>query len=51
MLKTNGFFEGLLEEDELVSDNVKDRDSKILFLNKVITVVGQLIFEIIQYNS
>ncbi|XP_063367512.1 TRAF3-interacting protein 1 [Cydia amplana] len=40
VLKTTGFFEGLFEEDELVSDNVKDRESKILFLNKVISVVG-----------
>ncbi|XP_063387379.1 TRAF3-interacting protein 1-like [Cydia fagiglandana] len=40
VLKTTGFFKGLFEEDELVSDNVKDRESKILFLNKVISVVG-----------
>ncbi|KAI8424978.1 hypothetical protein MSG28_006880 [Choristoneura fumiferana] len=40
VLKTTGFFEGLFEEQELVSDNVKDRESKILFLNKVISVIG-----------
>ncbi|KOB73919.1 TRAF3-interacting protein 1 [Operophtera brumata] len=38
--KTTGFFEGLFEEGELISENVKDRDSKIIFLNKVITVIG-----------
>lgn len=43
VLKTSGFFEGLFEEDELVSENVKDRDSKLLFLNKVISVVGEFI--------
>ncbi|XP_011550561.3 TRAF3-interacting protein 1 [Plutella xylostella] len=40
VLKSTGFFEGLFDESELVSDNVKDRETKILFLNKVITVVG-----------
>lgn len=41
VLKSTGFFEGLFEEEELVSDNVKDRESKILFLHKVISVVGK----------
>ncbi|CAK1583709.1 unnamed protein product [Parnassius mnemosyne] len=40
VLSTTGFFEGLFEEEELISDNVKDRESKIHFLNKVITVLG-----------
>lgn len=43
MLKTTGFFEGLFEEHELVSDNVKDRESKIAFLTKVIAVVGKCV--------
>ncbi|KPJ18233.1 TRAF3-interacting protein 1 [Papilio machaon] len=40
VLKTTGFFEGLFEQEELISDNVKDRESKIQFLNKVITVLS-----------
>ncbi|XP_053613935.1 TRAF3-interacting protein 1 [Plodia interpunctella] len=40
VLKTTGFFEGLFEPEELISENVKDRESKIKFLNKVITVIG-----------
>ncbi|XP_060805273.1 TRAF3-interacting protein 1 isoform X1 [Amyelois transitella] len=40
VLKSTGFFKGLFEPEELISDNVKDRDSKILFLSKVISVVG-----------
>ncbi|CAH2045270.1 unnamed protein product, partial [Iphiclides podalirius] len=40
VLKSTGFFEGLFEAEELTSDNVKDRESKINFLNKVITVLG-----------
>ncbi|KAJ8723875.1 hypothetical protein PYW07_007855 [Mythimna separata] len=40
VLKTTGFFGNLFEENELVSDNVKDRDSKISFLNKVIFVLS-----------
>lgn len=43
VLKTTGFFEGLFEEYELVSDNVKDRESKITFLNKVIAIVGKFV--------
>ncbi|XP_068619067.1 TRAF3-interacting protein 1-like isoform X2 [Battus philenor] len=39
--KSTGFFEGLFEEDELISDNVKDRESKIQFLNKVINVLSK----------
>ncbi|XP_028033910.1 TRAF3-interacting protein 1 isoform X3 [Bombyx mandarina] len=39
VLKTTGFFEGLFEKDELTSENVKDRESKIQFLNKVISVI------------
>lgn len=42
VLKTTGFFEGLFDEEELISENVKDRDSKLAFLNKVITVVGKI---------
>ncbi|CAH0690226.1 unnamed protein product [Spodoptera exigua] len=41
VLKTTGFFGNLFEDSELVSENVKDRDSKILFLNKVIFVLGK----------
>ncbi|XP_049877818.1 TRAF3-interacting protein 1 [Pectinophora gossypiella] len=40
VLKTTGFFEGLFEEDELISENVKDREGKITFLTKVISVVA-----------
>ncbi|XP_072929842.1 uncharacterized protein IFT54 [Epargyreus clarus] len=40
VLKSKGFFNGLFDENELNSDNVKDRESKILFLNKVISVVS-----------
>lgn len=41
VLKTTGFFDKLFDEQELVSDNVKDRDSKISFLNKVIFVISK----------
>ncbi|XP_035449909.1 TRAF3-interacting protein 1 [Spodoptera frugiperda] len=41
VIKTTGFFGNLFEDNELVSENVKDRDSKILFLNKVIFVLSK----------
>ncbi|KAJ2953354.1 hypothetical protein O0L34_g944 [Tuta absoluta] len=40
VMKTTGFFDGLFGEDELNSENVKDRDNKIAFLNKVISVLS-----------
>ncbi|XP_047033431.1 TRAF3-interacting protein 1 [Helicoverpa zea] len=40
VLKTTGFFENLFEENELNSENVKDRESKISFLSKVIFVLS-----------
>ncbi|CAB3249248.1 unnamed protein product [Arctia plantaginis] len=40
VLKTTGFFDKLFDEEELISDNVKDRDSKISFLSKVIFVIS-----------
>ncbi|XP_026494302.2 TRAF3-interacting protein 1 [Vanessa tameamea] len=40
VLKSTGFFKGLFEDEELISDNVKDREGKILFLTKIISVVG-----------
>ncbi|XP_046971325.1 TRAF3-interacting protein 1 [Vanessa cardui] len=40
VLKSTGFFKGLFEDVELISDNVKDRESKIIFLTKVISVIA-----------
>lgn len=39
VIRTTGFLKGLYTESELKSDNVKDKDSKISFLQKVIDVV------------
>lgn len=50
MLKSTGFFDGLFEDAELVSDNVKDREGKILFLTKVISVVGKFLISFIRYG-
>lgn len=41
MIKTTGYFDGLYTEQELQSENVKDRDSKIAFLQKAIDVVSE----------
>ncbi|XP_022121349.2 TRAF3-interacting protein 1 [Pieris rapae] len=43
VLKSTGFFEGLFEDHELKSDNVKDREAKITFLNKVIYVISKTV--------
>ncbi|CAF4911094.1 unnamed protein product [Pieris macdunnoughi] len=43
VLKSTGFFEGLFEDHELKSDNVKDREAKITFLNKVIYVISRTV--------
>ncbi|XP_042350430.1 TRAF3-interacting protein 1 isoform X3 [Plectropomus leopardus] len=39
IIRTTGFLKGLYEENEMKSDNVKDKDSKIVFLQKAIDVV------------
>ncbi|XP_050407050.2 TRAF3-interacting protein 1 isoform X2 [Patella vulgata] len=40
VVKSTGFMKGLHEESELNSENVKDKDSKIAFLQKVIDFVS-----------
>ncbi|ROJ94865.1 TRAF3-interacting protein 1 [Anabarilius grahami] len=39
VMRTTGFMKGLYGEAEMKSDNVKDKDSKIVFLQKAIDVV------------
>ncbi|XP_075961245.1 TRAF3-interacting protein 1 isoform X1 [Anarhichas minor] len=39
VIKTTGFMKGLYGENEMKSDNVKEKDSKIVFLQKAIDVV------------
>ncbi|XP_050975000.1 TRAF3-interacting protein 1 isoform X1 [Labeo rohita] len=39
VIRTTGFMKGLYGEAEMKSDNVKDKDSKIVFLQKAIDVV------------
>jgi TRAF3-interacting protein 1 len=36
VIKETGFLEGLFSPEELIADNVKDRDGKIAFLEKLI---------------
>lgn len=36
IIKETGFLKGLYSQRELVSENVKDKDDKIAFLNKLI---------------
>ncbi|XP_066260615.1 TRAF3-interacting protein 1-like [Euwallacea similis] len=39
VIKETGFMEGLFSEAELISDNVKEKDTKIAFLTKLIDAV------------
>ncbi|KAM8749809.1 TRAF3-interacting protein 1 isoform 2-T2 [Acanthopagrus schlegelii] len=39
VIRTTGFMKGLYGENEMKSDNVKDKDAKIVFLQKAIDVV------------
>ncbi|XP_077473941.1 TRAF3-interacting protein 1-like isoform X2 [Stigmatopora argus] len=39
IIRTTGFLKGLYKDNELKSDNVKDKESKIAFLQKAIDVV------------
>ncbi|XP_012268702.2 TRAF3-interacting protein 1 [Athalia rosae] len=39
VIKETGFLDGLFSEDELNSDNIKDKDAKLSYLTKLIDVV------------
>ncbi|XP_072388125.1 uncharacterized protein IFT54 [Diabrotica undecimpunctata] len=41
-IKETGFLKGLYSDYELVSDNVKDKDAKVAFLNKLIDAIKSL---------
>lgn len=41
IIKETGFLDGLFSEEELNSDNIKDKDAKLAFLTKLIDVVSQ----------
>lgn len=41
IVKETGFLAGLYDDGELVSDNVKEKDDKIAFLNKLIDAVSK----------
>lgn len=41
VIKDTGFLKGLYKPEELISDNVKERDAKITFLQKLIDVTSE----------
>lgn len=41
VIKDTGFLKGLYKPEELVSENVKERDAKISFLQKLIDVTSE----------
>lgn len=41
VITETGFLKGLFSENEMNSDNVKDKDAKINFLNKLIDAVSE----------
>ncbi|XP_017781394.1 PREDICTED: TRAF3-interacting protein 1 [Nicrophorus vespilloides] len=42
VIRETGFLKGLFSDSELLSDNVKDRENKLAFLNKLITAVKSI---------
>lgn len=40
-MRETGFFEGVLSPSDCQADNIKDKDGKIAFLQKVIAAVGR----------
>nr|XP_012216942.1 PREDICTED: TRAF3-interacting protein 1 isoform X1 [Linepithema humile] len=52
VIKETGFLEGLFTEEELNSDNIKDKETKLAFLTKLIDVVSEyfiLLYHHIKY--
>lgn len=43
--------QGLYTDDELNSENIKDKDSKMAFLQKAIDVVGTFLHHLYLYNN
>lgn len=41
IIKETGFLKGLFSDEELLSDNIKEKDSKIAFLNKLIDAISK----------
>lgn len=41
VIKETGFLEGLFTDEELNSDNIKDKEAKLAFLTKLIDVVSK----------
>lgn len=44
VIKETGFLKDLFSENELNSDNIKDKDAKIHFLNKIIDAVSKYLY-------
>jgi len=44
VIKQHGLLEGLFSAEELVSDNVKDKELKVIFLQKVIDTISESSF-------
>lgn len=40
VVRETGFLKGLYSAEEMVSDNVKEREKKVAFLNKLIEATG-----------
>lgn len=41
IIKETGFLKGLFTDEELNSDNIKDKEAKLAFLTKLIDVVSE----------
>lgn len=41
VIKNTGFLNGLYTDEELQSENIKDRDAKIAFLQKAVDTVSK----------
>lgn len=44
LIKETGFLKGLFSEAELNSENVKERNAKIAFLNKLIDATSKILY-------
>lgn len=51
VVQETGFLRGLYSSEELVSDNVKEREKKIAFLNKLIEATSKIVYDFKQFSS
>lgn len=50
VIKETGFLKGLYTQQELNSENIKERDAKVAFLTKLIDAISEFLLSVTKYS-